>query len=144
MNMGPILNSCGDMCIWNTGWASRCGHVHGQSSTPKALQLANSAVRLCSQTFHYIIRLWAHHLHFPMKNMWICISSTIGFVMTMWLLYWRWYPQWRIPDRCLLSNVYRQFQGSGLIPSVSTAECPVWQCGWGRKHYWNGAVQSMC
>jgi len=37
-------------------------HVHRQASAPVALRLAEWAVRLCSQTCRYIIKLWIYRL----------------------------------------------------------------------------------
>jgi len=58
MNMGSILSSYGDMDIWNVACVSRCVHVHRQASAAGALLIANSAVRLCSNTCHWNIKLW--------------------------------------------------------------------------------------
>jgi hypothetical protein len=66
MNMGLILNGHGNSGIWNVACAGRHGHVHRHTSTPVALQLANSAVRLHGET-RYSIKLWTF-LHFPVKN----------------------------------------------------------------------------
>jgi hypothetical protein len=79
MNMCPILNRCRGMGIWNILPATRRGHVHRQATASVALQLPNSAVRLCNLTCRYIIKLWKCHLHFPVKNTWIWFS--MGFIM---------------------------------------------------------------
>jgi len=51
-------NDYGDTSIWNVACTTVCEHDNRQACAPVALQLANSAVRLCSQTYRYITELW--------------------------------------------------------------------------------------
>jgi len=65
MNMGMILNSDRDTSIWNVAWVSRFGHAHSEASAPVALQLAKSAIRLCS---HMLLHYWTVNMAFTFPN----------------------------------------------------------------------------